>query len=37
VPSCVMWALWRERNNCTFEDVELSVDKLIESCMSSLF
>jgi hypothetical protein len=37
VPSCVMWALWRERNNCTFEDVELLVDKLIESCMSSLF
>lgn len=32
-----MWSLWQERNNRTFEDVELSVDKLIESCMSSLF
>ncbi len=37
VPSCVMWFLWRERNKRTFEDVELSVDKLIESCMYSLF
>jgi hypothetical protein len=37
VPACVMWSLWRERNNRTFEDVELPVDKLIESCMCSLF
>ena len=37
VPACVMWSLWRERNNRTFDDVELSVDKLIESCMCSLF
>ncbi len=37
VPSCVMWSLCRERNKCIFEDVELSVDKLIESCMGSLF
>uniref|UniRef100_A0A2N9G3X9 Reverse transcriptase zinc-binding domain-containing protein n=1 Tax=Fagus sylvatica TaxID=28930 RepID=A0A2N9G3X9_FAGSY len=31
VPACVMWSLWRERNKRTFEDLELSVDKLIES------
>ena len=37
VPACVMWSLWRERNNRTFEDVELSTTKLIESCMCSLF
>ena len=37
VPACVMWSLWRERNNRTFEDVELSTTKLIESCMGSLF
>ena len=24
-PSCVMWSLWRERNNRTFEDLEHSV------------
>ena len=33
----LMWSLWRERNNRTFEDVELSTTKLIESCMCSLF
>ena len=32
-----MWSLWRERNNRTFEDVELSTTKLIESCMGALF
>jgi hypothetical protein len=37
VPSCVMWSLWRERNNRTFEDLEHSVGQLIEFCMSSLF
>jgi hypothetical protein len=37
VPSCVMWSLWRERNNRTFEDIEHSVGQLIEFCMSSLF
>ena len=37
VPSCVMWYLWRERNNRTFEDVKHSVGQLIEFCMSSLF
>ena len=37
VPSCVMWSLWRERNNRTFEDLEHLVGQLIEFCMSSLF
>ena len=37
VPACVMSSLWRERNNRTFEDVELPTTKLIESCMCSLF
>ena len=30
VPACVMWSLWRERNMRTFENVELSVEKLVE-------
>ena len=29
VPSCVMWSLWRERNNRTFEDLEHSVASLL--------
>ena len=36
-PSCVMWSLWRERNNRTFENIEHSVGQLIEFCMVSLF
>ena len=37
VPLCVMWSIWKERNNSTFEDVEHSVGQLIEFCMCSLF
>jgi hypothetical protein len=36
-PLCVMWSLWRERNNRTFENVKHSVGWLIEFCMCSLF
>ena len=28
VPACLMWLIWRERNTCTFEDVEKFVDFL---------
>jgi hypothetical protein len=28
VPHCVMWWLWRERNDCLFEDCERSVAAL---------
>ena len=28
VPACLMWLIWRQRNTCTFEDVERSVDLL---------
>ena len=36
-PLCVMWSVWRERNNHTFENVTHSVGWLIEYCISSLF
>ena len=36
-PLCVMWSLWRERNNRTFENVEHSMGWLIEFCMATLF
>uniref|UniRef100_A0A2N9FC99 Reverse transcriptase domain-containing protein n=1 Tax=Fagus sylvatica TaxID=28930 RepID=A0A2N9FC99_FAGSY len=28
IPSCLMWTIWRERNNRTFEDVESPVAKV---------
>jgi hypothetical protein len=36
VPHCVIWSIWRERNSHTFEDLEHSVDQIIEFCMCSL-
>uniref|UniRef100_A0A2N9IF45 Reverse transcriptase zinc-binding domain-containing protein n=1 Tax=Fagus sylvatica TaxID=28930 RepID=A0A2N9IF45_FAGSY len=35
-PLCVMWALWKERNYRTFENVEHSVGQLIEFCTDDL-
>ena len=29
VPHCMMWIIWRERNNCIFEDLVLFGDKLL--------
>ena len=37
VPHCVMWIIWRERNNCIFEDLVLSGDKLLEFFATTLF
>ena len=34
---CLMWCIWRERNNCTFEDVESLGNQLLASFMGSLF
>ena len=36
-PHCVMWIIWRERNNCIFEDSVLFGDKLLELFASTLF
>ena len=37
VPHCVMWIIWRERNNRIFEDSVLSKDKLLELFATTLF
>ena len=37
VPLCLMWIVWRERNQRTFEDMELSTIKLIELFFGLLF
>ena len=31
VPLCLLWCIWRERNRCTFEDVDSSDDQLLAS------
>lgn len=37
VPSCLMWTVWRERNQCTFEDLESSESQFLETFVTSLF
>jgi hypothetical protein len=37
IPSCLMWIIWRERNNCTFEDKETTMDKLLEIFFGVLY
>ena len=36
-PLCLMWSIWRECNNCTFEDEESSGNQLLASFIFSLF
>jgi hypothetical protein len=36
-PTCHMWCIWRERNQCTFEGVELSLSKLKFLFLKSLY
>ena len=37
IPSCLMWTIWQERNNRTFENKETAPAKLIELLFVSLF
>jgi hypothetical protein len=37
IPSCLMWTIWWERNNRTFENQELAMDKLLEFFYGALF
>ena len=37
VPLCLMWTIWRERNNRTFEDEKHSLPKLLELFYGLLF
>jgi hypothetical protein len=37
VPHCVMWLLWRERNNCVFEGVETTSLDLKSRVIQTLF
>ena len=37
VLACLMWLIWRERNTCTFEDVEISADFLKFLLVGTLF
>ena len=37
VPPCAMWIIWRQHNNCIFEDLERSGDQLIALFSGTLF
>ena len=34
---CLMWIVWMERNHCSFENMEKTLDELKVSCQCSLF
>ena len=34
---CLMWIVWLERNRCSFENMEKTLDKLKVLCLRSLF
>ena len=36
-PACLMWCIWRERNHCTFEGMELSMLNLKFLFLKSLY
>ena len=37
IPGCLMWTVWLERNHCSFEDIEKTLDELKVLCQHSLF
>uniref|UniRef100_A0A7N2LXQ8 Uncharacterized protein n=1 Tax=Quercus lobata TaxID=97700 RepID=A0A7N2LXQ8_QUELO len=37
VPSCLMWIIWTERNQHSFEDTEKSLAQLLDLCQRTLF
>jgi hypothetical protein len=37
VPCCLLWCLWRERNDRHFEDKERTIEELISFFFHSLF
>ena len=37
VPGCLMWVVWMERNRCSFEAIEKSLDQLHALSQSTLF
>ena len=37
IPGCLMWIVWMERNQCSFEDTEKSLVQLQALCQKTLF
>jgi len=37
IPSCLMWYLWRERNDSNFEDKEMTFEELRTFLFYSLY
>ena len=37
IPGCLMWIVWMERNQCSFEDTEKSLVQFQALCQKTLF
>ena len=37
VPGCLMWTIWTERNQRSFEDIGKSLTQLLDLCQRTLF
>jgi hypothetical protein len=37
VPTCILWCVWKERNNRCFENLERSLDDILASFFHTLY
>jgi hypothetical protein len=37
VPTCILWCVWKERNNRRFEDLERSLEDILASFFQTLY
>jgi hypothetical protein len=37
VPTCILWCVWKERNDRCFEDLERSLEEILASFFHTLY